>query len=126
MINSLVLSQYGNHAFFKLVPPKKVENPGLEKPKEEEKQPEKEVVQPQENKAVDLNLNKPARPGLSSVFKKEQPIVKENSVIEEKGPISLGENKVHEEKVEINAEAEEVRRRRLLLEAAEKRATTNE
>jgi len=118
LINSLVLSQYGNHAFFKLAPPKKAETV-LEKQPEEQKQPEKEAVQ--ENKPVELN--KPARPELSAAFRKEQPVVKDNSgvvITEEKGPISLG-GQAAEENVEVNAESEQIRRRRFL-EAAEKRA----
>lgn len=117
----MVLSQYGNHAFFKLVPTKKAEAV-LEKQNEEQKQPEINVP---ENKPV-ADLNKPVRKELSSLFKKE-PVQDKNSatIVEERGPINLGENKPNEENVEINAEAEEVRRRRLLLEAAEKRANPN-
>jgi len=121
LINSLVLSQYGNHAFFKLVPSKKAD-PVLEKQKEEQKQSEINV--PENNPVSNVtDLNKPARKDLSSLFQKESAQDKNSAtIVEEKGPINLGENKPNEEPVEINAEAEEIRRRRLLLEAAEKRA----
>lgn len=94
----------------------------MEKQKEEQKQSEINVP---ENKPVSnvTDLNKPARKDLSSLFKKESAQDKNSAtIVEEKGPINLGENKPNEEPVEINAEAEEIRRRRLLLEAAEKRA----